>query len=169
VQLEVGASRLVWHFWAILLDFGQFLATFWQHDMPAKRKKPLRNEWPKVHKVSIRDQVRFKVDGRPQKERLFFRDKNDALVQADVWALERQNQGIEALDFPTALRVEAIDAAGLLKPFGKSLLGAAHFYVAHLQLEQRRKSSLSVAHCIAQWLTIKRTEAQRQYNCSANY
>lgn len=128
--------------------------------MPRKKKRTyLRKEWPKVSKVFIRGEPRFRVDGRPQKERLFFREENDALVQADVWARERQNQGIEALEFPTALRIEATAAAKLLHPFGKNLGDAARHYVAFLVAEQRKNSAMSVHFCLEEWIKAKAAEA----------
>ncbi|MHA3774532.1 tyrosine-type recombinase/integrase [Verrucomicrobiota bacterium sgz303538] len=127
--------------------------------MPAERRTPIRKEWLKVRKVSLRGDTRFLVDGRPHKERLFFREKNDALVQADVWARERQNQGIEALEVPTALRVEAQAAAKLLRPFGKSLLDAAKYYVAFLEAEDRKIKAASVQACLDDWVGSKKAEA----------
>lgn len=130
--------------------------------MPKPKRSYLRKDWPKVRKTTVRGEPRFLVDGRPQKKRLFFRDKNDALVQADVWSRERQNQGIEALEFPTALRVDATTAAGLLRPFGKSLQDAARHYVAHLEAEQRRSSSMSVEACLNEWIAAKKAEAAQE-------
>jgi hypothetical protein len=56
--------------------------------MPSKKRTCLRKDWPKVHKVAVRGELRFLLDGRPLEERFFFREKNDALVQADFWARE---------------------------------------------------------------------------------
>jgi integrase len=151
----------VWQYLAIQLDFCQFfgntLATAMRKN--SKKRRYIRAEWPKVQRVLIRGEVRFKVDGRPHKERLFFRDENDALVQADVWSRERQNQGIEALEFPTTMRVQAAEAARLLHPFGKTLLDAAKHYAAHLESETRKRNASTVEHCIAEWLQAKRPEA----------
>ena len=66
--------------------------------MPKKTKRMIREQWPLVRKVKIRGDTRFLVDGRPHRERKFFTEQADALVQADVWARERENQGTEALE-----------------------------------------------------------------------
>lgn len=78
--------------------------------MPKKKRPHIRTEWPVVQKVVVRGEARFKVDGRPHKERKFFRARNEAHIQADVWARERENQGVEALEFPTALPMEATES-----------------------------------------------------------
>ena len=75
--------------------------------MSRKKKQIVREDWPRIRRVTVRGQERFIVDGRPHKERKFFKSEQDAEVQADVWARERTNQGIEALTFPTELRIEA--------------------------------------------------------------
>jgi integrase len=136
-------------------SFGNILAT----PMSQKKRRYIRENWPKVKKVLIRNQPRFQVDGRPHRERAFFRNESDALVQADVWARERENQGIEALEFPTTLRVQATEAAKLLEPFGKTLMDATRHYVAFLNEQAAKKSALSVQACLDSWIASKRTEA----------
>lgn len=128
--------------------------------MPKQKRQRIRDDWPKIVRVSVRGETRFKVDGRPHKERVFFREKNDALVQADVWAQERENQGLEALQFPTTLRMEATEAARLLQPFRKSLVEAATHYVAYLQDERRKQEANSVQACLNEWIRVKRAEAK---------
>lgn len=127
--------------------------------MLPKKRRYIREEWPRIRKVLLRGQTRFQVDGRPHKERVFFRTESDALVQADVWARERTNQGIEALEFPTTLRIQATEAARLLEPFGKTLLDAAEHYVAFLKEQLSKSTALSVQACLDEWLAAKRTEA----------
>lgn len=114
-----------------------------------------------MRKVAIRGERRFLIDGRPHRKRLFLREKDCALAQADVWARERENQGIEALEFPTALRLEATASAKVLKPFGKTLLDAARHYAQYLEAEQRKSAALSVRACLDEWIKSKKAEAAR--------
>jgi integrase len=130
--------------------------------MPKKKARSyIRSQWPKVQRVKIREEVRYRVDGRPHKGRLFFQEKNDAEVQAEVWSREQQNQGIEALEFPTKMRMDATEAAKLLKPFGRSLIDAAKHYVAHLEAEQRKQTAISLQNCLDEWIQSKKAEAAR--------
>jgi hypothetical protein len=140
--------------------FANFLATFWQH-MPNRKRSCLRQEWPKVQKVIVRGETRFKVDGRPQKERLFFRERDDALVEAEVWARERENQGVDALEFPTTLRIQAAEATRILRPFGKTLVDAARHYDGYLEAEERKRTGLNVQTCAESWTATKRSEAAK--------
>jgi hypothetical protein len=146
-----------------LAEFGNWsenLAMFWQR-MPNRKRSYLRKESPKVQKVVVRGETRFKLDGRPQKERLFFRERDDALVQAEVWARERENQGVEALEFPTTLRIQAAEAARILRPFGKTLVDAARHYANHLEAEERKRTGLKVQTCAESWIATKRSEAAK--------
>ena len=47
--------------------------------------------------------------------------------------VQQENYGTAALSIPDALRVEAIECAELLQPFGATLRDATRFYAAHLK------------------------------------
>ena len=50
-------------------------------------------------------------------------------------AVELANGGLEAVQFPTALRVMASQADAMLKPYGKTILDAARHYLPILQAQ----------------------------------
>ena len=140
-----------WH------SFGNILAT----RMPKKKdkkKRVIREDWPLVRKVTVHSNVRFLVDGRPHRERLFFKTEQDALVQADTWARELENQGIEAMAFPTELRMQATEALRRLEPYDASIREAVDHYIAWRELQKRNEAAMTVSACLDEWLKSKRTE-----------
>jgi integrase len=126
--------------------------------MSRKKKQIVREDWPRVRRVTVRGQERFIVDGRPHKERKFFKNEQDAEVQADVWARERTNQGIEGLSFPTELRIEAIKARKRLDEYGKKIGDAVDHYVRWLDEERQKRAALLVDSCLDQWIKSKEAE-----------
>src|SRR5437764_14429716 len=78
-----------------------------------------------------------------------FRDQSRGCKLRAAKNLELLNQGREAVNFPSALRFEALKAIQLLAPYGKSLLDAANFYVPFLVSEIR---TLPVEHLVAELL-----------------
>src|ERR1035437_8614496 len=126
--------------------------------MSRKKKSIIREDWPRIRRVRVRGRERFLGDGRPHKERLFFKSEQDAAVQADVWAAERTNQGIEALSFPTELRMEAIKAKKRLDEYGKKIGDAVDHYVRWLDEEKRKHAALLVDSCLDQWIKSKEAE-----------
>jgi integrase len=126
--------------------------------MSRRKKRLIRKDWPRVRRVTVRGQERFIVDGRPHKERRFFKNEQDAAVQADVWARERTNQGIEALSFPTELRMEAIKATKRLSEYGKKIGDAVEHYVRWLDEERQKHAALLVDVCLDEWIRSKEAE-----------
>jgi len=64
--------------------------------------------------------------------------------------VQQENYGTAALSIPDALRVEAIECAELLQPFGVTLRDAAKFYAAHLKaITGSRKVSEVVSDLLA--------------------
>ena len=129
--------------------------------MPKKKdvkKKLIREEWPLIRKVMVRSSLRFLVDGRPHRERKYFKTAQEAEVQADLWARELENQGIEAMEFPTELRMQAIEGWRKLEPFGRTIREAVNHYIGWLEDEKRKKAAQTVSACLTEWLNSKQAE-----------
>jgi hypothetical protein len=67
------------------------------------------------------------------RNRRFFKDKAEAQTFMRLAEVQQENYGTAALSISDALRVEAIECAELLQPFGGTLRDAARFYAAHLK------------------------------------
>jgi integrase len=86
-----------------------------------------------------RPHLKFVVNYREagKRKRKFFETKDAASSFATFKNDERQRNGIEHSEFPTAIRVMAQDAVERLKPFGKTITDAVQHYVAHLKASER--------------------------------
>jgi integrase len=84
------------------------------------------------------------------RNRRFFKEKAEAETFVQFAKVQQENYGTAALSIPDALRVEAIECAELLQPFGVTLRDAARFYAAHLKaITGSRKVSEVVADLLA--------------------
>lgn len=72
-----------------------------------------------------------------KRQRYFYKTKQEAETKADQLRVAKKNVGEAAFSIPEKLRVEAIEAAELLRPYGQSLLDAVKFYLPHLQAKQK--------------------------------
>lgn len=81
--------------------------------------------------------VEFRNANRKRKGR-FFATRDEAETYATARRIEFQKLGLKALDLSDTARHHAQQALELLSPYGKSILEASQFYVAHL--EQTAKS-----------------------------
>jgi integrase len=105
----------------------------------------------------------FMVDGRRRGNgrREYFVDERAAKVRAGQLAVERENHGTAALNFPVRDRVMAAECRELLQPFGRTLRDAAEHYVAHLKAEQIKSQSPLIRDCVAQFLTSRQRDVER--------
>jgi hypothetical protein len=130
------------------------------------RRLPLkRTEWPRIRDTKkAGSKSRYVLDLRPhvygQGSRLYFENLEDAKIKAKELATEHRNKGVEAIDFPTELRVEAAECNALLKPHGVTLRKAVDHYLAWLKDENHRNSSRRVKECIDDYLALR--EMQRK-------
>jgi integrase len=84
------------------------------------------------------------------RKRRFFKDRAHAETFMQLAKVQQANYGTAALSIPDALRVEAIECAEVLQPFGATLRDAAKFYAAHLKaITGSRKVSEVVADLLA--------------------
>lgn len=90
-----------------------------------------------------------------KRQRFFFKTKEEAETKAEQLRISRKNEGTAAFSIPERLRVEAIEAAALLEPFGRSLMDAVKFYLPHLEAQQK---TVSWTEFIKDFLSIKKAD-----------
>src|SRR5437667_1075592 len=92
-------------------------------------KNPLaRTAWPPIRDLGPRIKKRYLVDFRPHGRR-YFQRVGEARAFADTIAAEAKKTGLEALKFPTELRVAALQAQARLRPGGKTLSQAVDTHI----------------------------------------
>ena len=109
-----------------------------------------------ITKAKVHGSTRFVVTvPKPGggRSRRFFADRREAETFLQLAKVQRENFGTAALSIPDALRVEAVECAGLLLPFSKTLRDATTFYLAHLR---QRETSAPVASAVAELIEMKR-------------
>jgi integrase len=79
--------------------------------------------------------VRSKISGKW--ERKFFENKAEAETYVQQKEIELLNQGREAVQFPSWLRIQAQQGQERLQSHGKTISDAVDFYVKHLDATQR--------------------------------
>ena len=89
------------------------------------------------------------------RDRRTFKDRGAAQTFFDLAKVQRENFGTAALSMSDSLRVEAVECAALLRPFGKTLRDAVTFYTAHLSTIS---SSKTVREVIAELLAARETD-----------
>jgi integrase len=73
----------------------------------------------------------IKVNGKRQ--RRFFATEKEAKLELRKLEIQLRREGEQGLRVPEETRVLAAKASKLLEPFGRNVLDAAEFYVAHLE------------------------------------
>ena len=118
------------------------------------RIKPYKH--PKL-KFVVRGKVRGKWD------RKYFRTKGDAQSYCDLKNVELTNQGKEAVEFPSWLRVMAGKAHEQLHPHGQTIHDAVSFYLAHLA---KLKKSVLVTQATEELIENRRDSGSTQVYCA---
>jgi integrase len=95
------------------------------------------------------------------RERKYFTTRVCAETYLAAKEVEFRNHGTVALALPERLRIQAVQADELLRPYDKSILEAATFFVAHLKLVDASRKTKDV---IADFL-----EARRADGCAPRY
>jgi integrase len=132
--------------------------------VPKKSKFPIvRSTWPRVvdyRKSALRCLM---VDGRRRGngKREYFKNVADAKTRADQLAVERENLGTAALNFPARDRVMAVECRELLAPWHRSIRDAALHYVAHLKADALRSNSPLIRDCVEQYLAARKRDVER--------
>jgi integrase len=106
---------------------------------------------------SNRPHLKFVVNYREseKRKRSFFETKQQAESFVAFKNAERQRNGIEHSEFPTAIRVMAQNAVEKLKPFGRTIMDAVDHYVAHLKASER---SCTAKQLVKELLAAKKAD-----------
>jgi integrase len=99
----------------------------------------MRKHKVRPYRDSKRPHLKFVVNTKEggKRARQFFETKKDAETFVKQKNIELLNGGMEAAQFPSALRVMAGEATTILAPFGKNIADAVKFYLPHLQAKNR--------------------------------
>jgi integrase/recombinase XerD len=103
-------------------------------EQTGEKKRRSKKEWPKVRETKHKTGARaWLVDARisGKGERYFFKSKAEAETKADHLRTTRANEGTTGLAIPDRLRVDALECAKLLEPFGASLREAVQYFIKH--------------------------------------
>ena len=104
----------------------------------------------------LRDGQRIRV--RPRRT---FSSVEEAREFAALKRIERKNRGTLAVSMPERLRVDCLQAAEILRPFGVTLVDVAREYAARHELSHK---SETVKNALAAFLATKETDgARRRY------
>ena len=83
------------------------------------------------NRPSLKFVINFKEGG--SRKRSFFSSKTDAETFANQKLIAFKNQGFEGAEFPSALRVMALECNNLLGPFKKTIRDATEHYLQYLR------------------------------------
>src|SRR5262245_13519992 len=109
------------------------------------------------YKDSNRPHLKFVVNYREagKRKRTFFETRDAANSFAVFKNDELKRNGIEGVQFPTALRVMAQHAVEQLRPFGKTITDAVQHYVEHLKASER---SCTATHLVEKLFAAKKAD-----------
>ena len=127
-------------------------------------KKIIRKSWPRIRAIIVKGQNFYQVDARRKGtngKRETFSSRSEAEERANDICADFNAGGIEGLALPAELRVAAINAEKMLKPFKKTLIEAAVFYKAHLEAEVAKANSRLVNMLVEDWVTEKNKTSSR--------
>jgi hypothetical protein len=129
------------------------VAIFWPVAKPTYRIKKYKH--PRLKYV-----VRSKIGGKW--ERKFFETKAEAQTYVQQKEIELLNQGREAVQFPSWLRIAAQQGQERLQPHGKTISAAVDFYVQHLEATQR---SAKVSQALVELIENRKTSGVSERYC----
>ena len=130
--------------------------------MPKLKSSVIRRQWPAIVTVENHGSLRYRVDCRPVEGRKFFSDRAESLAYATQIARLREEGGSTALSVPAALRADAVEAAAILEPYGKTLLDAARFLAASMEAERAREKAWTIEAALDAYLDSKRAQLARK-------
>lgn len=104
--------------------------------------------------------VRSKISGKWQRK--FFETKIEAETYAKQKEIELLNQGREAAQFPSWLRIQAQQGHERLQPHGKTISDAIEFFVSHLEATQR---SATVSQALDELVSNRRAIGASERYC----
>src|SRR5262245_29780736 len=110
----------------------------------------------------LRYYISFREAGKTR--RMFFETERQAKAEGDFRNREREQNGVEHAEFPTAWRVMAQNAMEQLEPFGKTIDDATRHYVAHLRATER---SCTVEDLVIQLHKSKKAKGVGEHQLAA--
>jgi integrase len=104
--------------------------------------------------IALPSKLKIGEDGRPRRirQRRTFRHFDEAMVYAEQTRIGVKNLGAAAFSLSDRQRIDAIEAAAVLEPFGVSLTQSAKFFANH---NRRIAESVTVAHAVKELLASK--------------
>jgi integrase len=118
-----------------------------------RRGKIKVREYRNPQRPHLKFYISYREGGRTRRQ--FFETKEQARAEASFRNMEREKNGIEHAEFPTAWRVMAQHAMGELQPFGKTIDDATRHYVAHLKATER---SISAEDLVKELFAAKKAD-----------
>jgi integrase len=114
----------------------------------------------KFYQVGLGSRTIKRVDGTKARKssRRTFASREEAESFAELKRVEKRNHGAFGVSMPDKLRVEALESARLLEPFGVSLSEAVREYVSRRELVSK---SVTVPEAVQAFLESKRKEGLR--------
>ncbi len=94
--------------------------------------------------------------------RKYFKSRNEAETYSEQKNIEIANQGVEALEFPSELRIMAQRGASRIAPFGKTIDDAVNFYVERLS---KARKAIPLSEAISDLIESRRTGSSSQVYC----
>jgi len=103
--------------------------------MKSRTNKRKRSAWPHIHIRKLPSgQTVWVIDTRVAGERIFRRFPTAQKAEDFATGLrgQRQREGEAAFSVPTALRVQAVESAKMLEPYGATIREACQWYTEHV-------------------------------------
>ena len=123
------------------------------HVLLTRRRKIKVRPYRDPNRPNLRFVVGYREAGR--RKRSFFETKEQAQSFAAFKNKEREQNGVEHAEFPTALRVMAQEAVEQLQPFNKTIRDAIQHYVTYLKATAR---SCSAEQLVEEMLIAKEAD-----------
>ena len=113
-----------------------------------RQRTAMRNPFRVKHyrdknRPSLKFVINFKEGAN--RKRAFFSSKTDAETFANQKLIAFKNQGFEGAEFPSALRVMALECANLLGPFEKTIRDATEHYLQFLRATSKSCTVLELS------------------------
>jgi integrase len=127
-----------------------------------KSRKSSKVSWPRIHTQSLPSGQRsFVIDVQVAGSRIFkrFYTMKEAEAEAVKLREQRQREGTAGFELPAAIRVEAVKAVEMLKPFNVSLVEAVTHYVTHVA---KFRESPTIAQAVQLLLADKIANGRRE-------
>src|SRR5262249_40835053 len=126
----------------IITRFYLFLCQRDANSLVVSQRKIRYRKYSDGNRPNLKFVVNYREAGN--RKRSFFESKTEAESFAAFKNAELKRNGIEAAEFPTALRVMAQSAVERLKPFGKTISDAVDHFVAHLKASEKSCSAVQL-------------------------